>query len=77
MGRLLGELRRAAQEGGEVLGPEELRAFASMDASAGKRVQAELGGVGVARGISERGALLLDVEGQGVQEIRAGSLRII
>lgn len=70
LAELIPALRAAAFARGP-LTPEELTAFAARDLVAGRALQAPE--VGVARGISADGALLIE-SGQGLREWRAGSI---
>jgi BirA family biotin operon repressor/biotin-[acetyl-CoA-carboxylase] ligase len=77
LGELLRELRRAGERTGEILGPEELVEFTTRDVLKGLRVDSEVAGVGIARGLSETGSLLLEVDSGGIVEVRAGSINVI
>jgi BirA family biotin operon repressor/biotin-[acetyl-CoA-carboxylase] ligase len=73
-GEIVTAIRVAAGAGGGRLTEAELQAYLARDALLGERVDSELGGRGVALGITPRGSLMLEREGGKLVEVLAGSV---
>jgi biotin-(acetyl-CoA carboxylase) ligase len=73
-GEIVAAVRVAAEGGGGRLQEAELQAYLARDALLGERVDSELGGRGVALGITPRGSLMLEREGGKLVEVLAGSV---
>jgi BirA family biotin operon repressor/biotin-[acetyl-CoA-carboxylase] ligase len=73
-GGIIRAIRDAAAGRGAHLGEEELQEYLARDSLLGERVDSELGGRGVALGITPRGSLILEREGGELFEVRGGSV---
>jgi BirA family biotin operon repressor/biotin-[acetyl-CoA-carboxylase] ligase len=74
-GAIIREIRKGTEGSGTRLTPEELEAYSRRDALFGHRVESQLGGEGVALGLSPRGGLILEGPGGALREVRGGSVR--
>ena len=75
-GAVLAELKRASDPGGLTLSPEALVDLNCRDVLCGQRVHTEQEGNGIARGIVESGALLLERDDGSRVGVVAGSVRL-
>ena len=71
---IMGLVRDGLVRGGGLLEDEEMLEYSRRDALKGRRVESELEGWGVARGITREGSLRLEEVGGGIIEVRAGSV---
>jgi BirA family biotin operon repressor/biotin-[acetyl-CoA-carboxylase] ligase len=76
LGRILQEMRSGALEGGEEFSREEEAEYRTRDALWGMMVRSETGGGGIARGLTRKGALLLEKEDGRRTEVMAGSVEL-
>lgn len=74
MKAILGLVRDGLGRGGGLLEDEEMLEYSRRDALQGRRVESEMEGGGVARGITREGSLRLEEVGGGIIEVRAGSV---
>lgn len=77
LGSFLSILRSMLSSAGPVLSEEEREALDGIDVLKGKRIRVEPGGTGVASGIAEDGALLVDEGREAPRRIMAGSVRLV
>ena len=77
LGAFLSILRSSLAGAGSVLSPDEMEALHALDLLRGKTVRVEPGGSGIAVGIAEDGALLLDDGGPIPRRVMAGSVRLV
>jgi len=75
-GAVLAELKRASDPRGLTLSPEALVDLNCRDVLCGQRVHTEQEGNGIARGIVESGALLLERDDGSRVGVVAGSVRL-
>jgi len=74
MKAILDLVRDDLARGGGLLEDEEMLEYSRRDGLQGRRVESELEGWGVARGITREGSLRLEEVGGGIIEVRAGSV---
>ncbi len=77
LGSFLSILRSTLSGAGPLLSPRELEALQTMDRLRGRTVRVEPGGTGMAAGIAEDGALLVDKGGAAPRRVMAGSVRLV
>ena len=75
-GALVGELRQATDHGGVPLPDSVLAALSRRDLFSDRRVHTEQEGPGIARGILDSGALLLERDDGSRVSVVAGSVRL-
>lgn len=71
---ILKEIRDGLEEEGELLSEKELEEYGRRDALLGEKVESEVAGEGVARGLSKTGSLLMEGAEAGLTEVMAGSV---